>query len=171
VQRLQSRDPHEFDLLVAREGTKIQRLVGRLAGWHEREDLAQEVFVRAWQSIHRFRGQSDVGTWLSAIAVNVCRNHRRRFQTWQKVLQIVTAAKRNDRTHAIDGWTATEQVMSALDQLSQSDREMIVLCCLEEQSVDRAAELLGKKKNAVEVGLHRARKRLKNLLEIDHESE
>ena len=53
----------------------MYQLCYRFVGNHEdASDLSQDVFVRAYKGLHRFRGQSSLGTWLYRIGVNVCLN-------------------------------------------------------------------------------------------------
>jgi RNA polymerase sigma-70 factor (ECF subfamily) len=66
-----------FDRLVLRYQRDVYRLCYRYVNNHEdANDLAQEVFLRAWRAIPRFRGESAVSTWLYRIAVNACLNFR-----------------------------------------------------------------------------------------------
>jgi RNA polymerase sigma-70 factor (ECF subfamily) len=69
-------DQAAFGHLVRRHQTQILSLVRALtAGDTESEDLAQEVFIRAFRSIGRFRRESSFKTWLHAVAVNIVRTH------------------------------------------------------------------------------------------------
>src|SRR5438093_10403224 len=64
-----------FDLIVERHRRPVYQLCYRFVGNHEdASDLAQDVFVRAYRGLRRFRGQSSLGTWLYRIGVNVCLN-------------------------------------------------------------------------------------------------
>src|SRR5919201_1926526 len=64
-----------FDLIVERHRRHVYQLCYRFVGNHDdASDLAQEVFVRAYRGLHRFKGRSSLGTWLYRIAVNVCLN-------------------------------------------------------------------------------------------------
>src|SRR6187431_3658760 len=75
VERLQRRDEHAFSSLVVVYEKRIFQLVWRMLGSKEEaEDLTQEVFVQVFRSIHTFRGDSKLGTWLYRIAVNLAKN-------------------------------------------------------------------------------------------------
>src|SRR3990170_7626692 len=67
---------HEaFDVIVRRHQRSVYRLCYRFAGNHEdAADLAQDVFVRAWRALPRFKGDAALGTWLYRIGVNVSLN-------------------------------------------------------------------------------------------------
>src|SRR5687768_14099348 len=64
-----------FDVIVERHRRAVYQLCYRFVTNHEdASDLTQDVFLRAFRGLHRFRGQSSLGTWLYRIAVNVCLN-------------------------------------------------------------------------------------------------
>ncbi len=165
VRRLRSGDAGEFDKLVAWESPRIHRLVVRLLGWNDREDITQEVFIAAWQSLHRFRGDSQISTWLYSIAIRLCRNHRRRVRLRERVSDLTRyLLARPDRTESASSFDEIEQIQWAINRLSHQDRESIVLCCLEENSLPEVAAMLNQNRNTIEVRLHRARNHLKQIL-------
>src|SRR5262249_41414221 len=64
-----------FDAIAERHPRHVYELCYRFVGNHEdASDLAQDVFVRAYRGLKRFRGQASLGTWLYRIGVNVCLN-------------------------------------------------------------------------------------------------
>src|SRR5436305_1446825 len=64
-----------FDLIVERHRRAVYQLCFRFMGNHEdASDLSQDVFLRAFRGLRRFRGQSSLATWLYRIGVNVCLN-------------------------------------------------------------------------------------------------
>src|SRR5436190_18996161 len=67
--------PEAFDLIVERHRRSVYHLCYRFVGNHEdASDLTQEVFLRAYRGLRKFRGQSSLSTWLYRIGVNVCLN-------------------------------------------------------------------------------------------------
>ena len=75
-----SGDPELFGLLVDRHRAAVMRLALAVLGPRhaaDAEDVAQEVFVRAWRGLPAFRGESAFATWLHRIAWNLARDHRR----------------------------------------------------------------------------------------------
>ncbi|MFA5663501.1 RNA polymerase sigma factor RpoE [Castellaniella sp.] len=75
VRRVQGGERQAFDLLVIKYQRRIMRLLARLV--HdpaEVEDLAQDVFIKAWRALPQFRGESAFYTWLYRIALNTARN-------------------------------------------------------------------------------------------------
>ena len=151
----------DFDQLVARYQPQVARLAHRLLGWRDREaveDVVQEVFLVALRRHSSFRGESSLGTWLTGITINKCRDHRRRSVVRLKWLQRLW--RYPETNHDSKDETA-QQVRDAVAELPPRDREVIVLFYLEGLPVAQVAELLGAKNNTIEVRLHRARQKLK----------
>ena len=157
-----------FEEIIRRHQPRVARLVRRLLGWPEDvEDVVQEVFMTVLSRSGRFRGQSTLSTWITSIAINRCRSLRRRMGVrWRAIKQLrrlrpVTAGGADASAMAEE---RRQRVRAAIGSLSAADREIIVLHHLEEMSVDAVAQTLGIRRNAVEVRLHRARRRLGEML-------
>ena len=166
--RLRARDAAAFEYLIQQQTPSIHRLVNRLLGWqNDSDDVVQEVFVAAWERIERFRGDSKIESWLYSIALNQCRKVRRRKGAWRTLFgklcethddQLIETVADNQSSCSV------QRIHLALNEMAQRERELIVLCCLEEKPPDKVAQLLGIRKNTLEVRLHRARKKLKQIL-------
>ena len=113
-----------------------------------------------------FRGDSSISTWLMGITINQCRRQRRRSLLrlqWLKHL----ARSNGSIEHAgqqLEVDQTCRQVRDAVAALPPRDREVIVLFYLEELSVAQISELLEASSNVINVRLHRARRRLKEVL-------
>lgn len=162
--------PATFESLIEDHGAAITRLVGRLTGWSaDREDLVQEVFLKALSGLARFRGESSQRTWLTRIAINECRKFSRRrmlARGWWEWLRRQPVRETPSASVMADVADSAEQVRRAINRLRQADREVLILHYLEEHSIANVAEMLRLSRNAVEVRLTRARKRLKHELEF-----
>jgi RNA polymerase sigma-70 factor (ECF subfamily) len=165
-------DPDAFDEVVRRFQPQVSRLANRLLGWRSRaevEDVVQEVFLAALTHCRRFRGQASLATWLTAITLNKCRSHQRR---WRVALRLFVRNRRDDGSDAPappppDAPALAETsaaVRGAVQSLPPKDREVIVLRYFENLSAPEIATLTGASRSAVEVRLHRARARLADLL-------
>ena len=78
VARIQNGDMSAFGLLVRRHQMRIARLAQRiLPDERDVEDITQEIFLRAYRGLNRFRGESTFGTWLTRICINYCAKQRR----------------------------------------------------------------------------------------------
>jgi RNA polymerase sigma-70 factor, ECF subfamily len=150
-----------------------QRHVHDVARWAERlagpgldvEDIVHEVFTIAYQSIGKFRGDSSLSTWLFGITDRVVR-HRRRKERWWRWLSgsaVETAGHLAsgdpDPLHLVESSEDSAEVYEVLARLAEPDRQVLILCELEEQGAEEAGRLLGITPNNVRVRLHRARAR------------
>src|SRR3989337_2470225 len=72
----QSGDAQAFERLYRSQVARIHSLARRMVGPAEADELTQDVFVRAWQKLHTFRGEAAFGTWLHRLGVNVILAHR-----------------------------------------------------------------------------------------------
>lgn len=123
------------------------------------EDAAQETFLRAWQSWDRFDGRAAVKTWLTSIAVNVCRHQlrspwRRRRVDWEALGELAAPEQQ-----AEDG-----TVLRAVLSLPKKYREIVVLHYYQGFSTPEIAQMLHLPTGTVSVRLMRARERLKPML-------
>lgn len=77
IHRAQSGDSAAFRALVERSKVHVYRLAYDMTGnRHDAEDLSQDVFVKAYRSLHTFRGDAKWSTWLYRITMNACHDHR-----------------------------------------------------------------------------------------------
>ncbi len=163
-----------FDRLVTVHQERISRLVHRLLSWpSDVDDMVQDVFVDVLRNLNRFDGRSSVLTWLTCIAINRCRSHQRKewlrstfLRRWvdESLRGSQFASRRDAATESDESQETIQQVHQAIQQLKQSDREIIVLRYLEEQSIEQIAQTLGSARGTIDVRLSRARKRLEKFL-------
>ena len=166
--RLARGDERAFDQIVERYGPRVIALAARLVGWSKgADDVAQDVFLAVLRKGKHFRGQSRLWTWLAAMTVNRCRSLRRRRWLTSRVLGAIAAA-REKQTEPVDRRSERDEtaagIRAAVARLPATYREVIVLRYFEELSLDEMAQILSLRRNAVEVRLSRARKRLEPLL-------
>ena len=140
-----------------------------LGGRHEdAEDLTQETFLKAYRSLHSFRGQSRLGTWLRRIATNTVLNELRKKSPHLLSLDAESEERGTldipDYQFSPETWLEGEQaermVEAALAELSDGLRIVFVLKELEGYTHEETAKLLGLKSQAVRVRHHRAKKQL-----------
>ncbi|MEZ6134924.1 MAG: RNA polymerase sigma factor [Pirellulaceae bacterium] len=151
--------------IIEVHGVMLQRLIGRLTGWHaDRDDILQDVLLTVWKQADKYVERGSRDAWLRRIVLNRVRNHfrylaRMRRRLLALVPQSVTVPATCVQEHN------NEPLHIAIRQLSESDRLMIVLFHLEELPGEQVAELMGMKLANLHVRLHRARQRLKAILE------
>jgi RNA polymerase sigma factor (sigma-70 family) len=157
--------PGAFEVLVDRFQQPVGRFAQRLLGG-DTDDVTQDVFVTVLEKAGRFRGDCSIWTWLTRITLNQCRNRirrrrvRRRFELWFRLGRHESPAS-DAKAVASDESTMVRRAIAALPV---RDREVIVLAYLEGLSPTEIAELLSQSVNSIEVRLHRARGRLREIL-------
>jgi len=183
VQRLQAGDMSAFAELVRRYQDRVFNAVWRICGHAEdARDLTQQAFLKAYESIGSFRGRSGFYTWLFRIAVNQALSHRR--QARRRATQSLDApagpevigsqaaalaARVQDRSAANPADAAAdgelhERVVTALRQLDQDFRTVVVLRDIEGFDYAQIAEILGIAPGTVKSRLHRGRMALRAAL-------
>lgn len=169
-----------FEAVVKEHQALVFRTLARLIGRADAiEDLAQEVFLRLYRALPSFRGEALVSTYVYRITVNVAQDE------WKRL-------RREDRRHEsisdeVSAWeerlqhpsaNAEEELLSAefqqhieehLMRLSLIERTILVLYHQEEQSYMQIAEALRMPIGTVRTHLHRARKKLREGLQIKEE--
>lgn len=182
LEALRNRDPEAIRRHIYGSRAFIKNVLRRFTETEETaEDLLQETFFQALRSLPDFRGESKLSTWLYSIAKNVAlaryRKEKRRSPLEEETLTRVAAE--GDRTSASPNgppptWDPVEETTrneekeilhEALETLSENYREVIELRDLEELSTEETAERLDLTRVNVRVRLHRARKKLKTVLD------
>src|SRR5689334_20800271 len=156
-----------FDVIVERHRRQVYQLCYRFVGNHEdASDLAQDVFVRAFRGLDRFRGQSSLGTWLHRIAVNVCLN---KVSAKQPQTESIDARPHLD-DKALDASAEllreerAEAVRAAIARLPKKQRATVILRVYHELSHDEIARILGSSVGAVKANFFHALANLRKLL-------
>ena len=156
-----------FDIIVERHRRTVYLLCYRFVGNHEdASDLSQDVFVRAYKGLQRFRGQSSLGTWLYRIGVNVCLN---RVSLKKPITESIDARPHVDERakdpadELMDGERAAE-VRAAIAHLPKKQRATVILRVYHELSHEEIAGILGSSVGAVKANFFHALGNLKRLL-------
>lgn len=146
-----------FDVLVARYQRSIYRLCYRYVNNHEdANDLTQEVFLRAWRAIGRFRGDSAFSTWLYRIAVNACLNFRavRRPQT--RELPETLPDPRPGASDEVERQDDASRVRAAVSRLPERQRATLILKVFHDLTHEEVASILGSSVGTVKSNLFHA---------------
>lgn len=138
----------------------------------EAEDIVQDVFLKAFERLHTFREQSRFSTWLMRIALNLCTDRARMRQRRQDLLEREAEHKlawshpdAPDPLETAQQNAFNEAFYTALNQLPDHHRQLIVLRDLEEMDYEQIAEILGASVGAVKLRVMRARRAFKTKLE------
>ena len=135
------------------------------------EEVAQDVFVKAYRALADFRGESKFSTWLYTItnttSITFLRKKKLETQSLdnEKVFELADSKDSGLRANTIEQKSRIGMVTRAIALLSPDDAEIITLFYKVEQSLDEIGKILGLETNTVKVRLHRARTRLKEKME------
>ena len=177
--------PSELDttsLIAALRQGDLAALATAFDRWHQRvrvlarrllsdaaaaEDVVQEVFAALPRAIQRFRGETDLETFLLAIAVKRARHHQRAAARRRRALaRLATEERRGPRDPEQDAYRRQLglRLGAALDRLPLAQRVAFVLCEVEELTSVQAAQIAAVPEATVRTRLFHARRRLRQLL-------
>lgn len=136
------------------------------------EEVAQDVFVKAYKYLADFKGASKFTTWLYTIVNNTCISFLRKKKLEihsldnEKVFEAADSQDSGMKANMIEQKSKLAMVNEAIGLLNPDDAQIIILFYKAEQSLEETAQILGIEVNAAKVRLHRARTRLKDKMEI-----
>lgn len=167
IARFRAGDANAFDEIVRAHQKQVEGLAFRLLGDSDGlDDVVQDVFVTAFTGLRRFRGESQLSTWLTRIAINRCRSAIRRRRIFGRAMawfrgRVADAYETSDAGESAE---TAARVRRAVYDLAEKYRVPIVLRYFENRSIAEIADLLAIAPGAVEVRLTRARQKLKTIL-------
>ena len=159
-----SGDASAFERLYRSHVTRVYGLVRRMLSDDDADEVAQDIFVRAWQKLGTFRGEAAFGTWLHRLAVNVILARRETLGTRRKRYLEGDAALEMIPTRR-HGPELAMDFESAMERLPDGAREVFVLHDVEGYRHEEIAEMLGLATGTSKSQLHRARMALRRHLE------
>lgn len=180
VLKLKRGEPDAFDELVLTYQDRIYGLVYRYlgAGSNEADDLAQEVFIRAFTHIRQFRGDSGLGTWLYRITANVCLDFMRRLRRdCSRMLReesaaigqhglgdLVVADRRAGPEELAEQSELQARIQGAMQALSPRHRLVMLLHDMEGLTYEEISEVMGCNVGTVKSRLFYARQEMRRRL-------
>ncbi len=170
IERCRSGDMEAFGTLWEQHRSAVFRsILGVVGNTQDAEDLTQEAFLRAYRALDSFRGEAQLRTWLIRIGVHLAIDHVKRKHAHPEVsLDWDVGGSHAD----IDPHTAAElnelreTVRKAIDALPPHHRAVIVLRDIEGMDYAEMAKALGCSVGSVKLRLFRARRLLKQRLEV-----
>lgn len=182
IERLKRSDPAAFEKLVNERSGEIYGLLYRLTeNTEEARDLTQETFLRAFQSIGQFRGESDLRTWIYRIAINQARN---RWRWWRRrhrdstvsidaadanghssIIAQLSSGNSGNPEHGALAHERERALRKALSGLRRVYREAVVLRDIEGFAYEEIAVALDISVGTVKSRLARGRQELRRKLE------
>lgn len=172
-------DAQAFEQLLAAYEGKVYRCGLRMMGNADAAaDILQDVALKMYRHLGQFEGKSRFSSWVMAIAINQCRMTLRNTKGDRVTESLDEPVETEDGpiTRDVPDWHPNPEQLytkaelssilnKALQQLTPQYREVFVLCEAEEHSMEEAAQILGLSLAAVKSRLHRARLKLRQILE------
>ena len=172
ISKVLSGDTQAYAALVTRYQNYVFTLTLRMVKSREdAEEVAQDIFVKAYRALADFRGDSKFSTWLYTIVNTTCITFLRKKKLEVHSLDnenVFAAADSQDsgfRANLVEQKSKVNMVNQAIALLSPDDAQVITLFYKAEQSLEEIAQVLGLEANTAKVRLHRARTRLKEKME------
>jgi RNA polymerase sigma factor (sigma-70 family) len=163
---IENNDRQSFRLLYRRHQARVRQIIYQLGDPISLDDLVQEVFLRAWKGLPKFRQSAQFSTWLYRIAWNVASDRRQTLAQDRSRLQTIAqniATQHNDpdlmQLHYQD------VVQTGLSLLSDEHRSVLILHDLEELPQKEVAEILKIPVGTVKSRLFHARNGMRKFLE------
>jgi RNA polymerase sigma-70 factor (ECF subfamily) len=165
VRRAQSGDVEAFESVYRMHAAAVFALCRRMVGDEgEARDLMQDIFVRAWERLTSFRGQSSLGTWLHRLGVNVILEHLRGRK--RDAGRLIDGDDDSFGSRSSAGQLDTRMdVNAALVHLPAGARTVFVLHDIEGYSHDEISQMTGIAPGTARAQLFRARRALMKLLD------
>lgn len=178
VEQILNGNNNAFKYLVANYQRLVLHVVGRIVQRQDEvEDICQEVFIKVFRKMKRFRGESRLSTWIATIAYNTSISHvrklaRRGEQSYDDKPALI-ALERDESLNqkVVEKEEAKKILMTMIEQLPVNYRTVLTLFHLEEFSYKEIEEITGMPEGTIKSYLSRARKLLKAKLEKVVESE
>ncbi|MFZ5647418.1 MAG: sigma-70 family RNA polymerase sigma factor [Bacillota bacterium] len=183
IRRSQKGDTATFERLVSMYQSRVFGLCMKLTGNRDdAEDLAQEVFIKAFHALKGFRLEADFGTWLHRIAVNMWLNIKKKNSrtTYVSLDEPISTSSGEVSREIADEDTSSNplasleevefrgQVRQALDRLSQEHRAVLVLRDMEGYSYEEIAKITQCSLGTVKSRINRARQAMRELISGDY---
>lgn len=146
----------DMDLMVRQYGDSLLRVcILYLRDVPLAEDAVQETFLRAFRSYASFRHECSTRTWITGIAINVCRSMLR--SAWRRRVNVTDTIEHMGKSYEMPDHTVTEAVMN----LPAKQREAVVMHYIEGMKIREIADILGIPLQTVSSRLNRARESLR----------
>jgi RNA polymerase sigma-70 factor (ECF subfamily) len=175
IRLAQQGDPAAFEIIYHLYSGRVYALCLRmLCDPVEAEDLVQEVFIQLFRKIHTFRGESAFSTWLHRLTTNLVLMRLRRKKPMSISLDEIMGSEERDGKPrqeiggpdpGLSGLADRINLQSAIDQLPQGYKKIFILYDVQGYEHSEIAKILGRSIGNSKSQLHKARKRLRELLQ------
>ena len=157
-----------FDEIIHKYKDVVFRMVYMHIGdFHKSEDITQEIFIKIYRSLSKFRGDSNIYTWVYKIAINTIRTHGKKNTTEKDTLSIDYLEELPD-----DAWDEDKlieeiqnsSIMSLIQRLPDRYKEVLILYYYQDLKVEDICYIVNEPAGTIKSKLHRGRNMLKDML-------
>ncbi|MFC1712452.1 RNA polymerase sigma factor [Candidatus Poribacteria bacterium] len=171
VRLCQDGDMTAFEQLFHRHQDRVYSVAIRMMNNPEDAlDMTQEIFLRAYQKISKFKFTSAFSTWLYRLATNLCIDELRKRKRSANTTPLEEAISQSDGNTPEDDAISKDRekrIWQAINSLKEKERAIIVLRDIEGLSYKEIAEVFGCSLGRVKSRIHEARQKLKDILETE----
>lgn len=165
IKKFQDGSEQAFDDLVRRHFTEVVRFFHSITGnIMEAEDLAQDVFLRLYKALKRFRFQAQFNTYLYRVNGNIANNYLRRNR-WKDFLHLDQTPEISNEGNSQSTSQDRQQLWRAVATLPKQQRLVIMMRISQELPFKTIADILQTSEGSVKVSYHHGVNKLKELLE------
>ncbi|ODN29862.1 RNA polymerase sigma factor [Fervidobacterium thailandense] len=181
IAALKRGDEQAFRYLYRVYGPKIGALAKGYLGVDDVDDIVQDVILKVFKGVKKFREDAKLSTWIYKITINVCNNVYKKFKHRETLLELNDSYAENghqsqystneDLQKAVLDEVLYEKLRDAIEKLSPEDRAILYMKEIENLTYEEISEILGKPVGTIKSRLHYVKERLKKELEEEYENE
>ncbi len=170
IEQVRKGNTHAFRYIVANHQKLVIHIVGRIILEHDEiEDVCQEIFIKVYQKIAEYRGESKFSTWIAAIAYHYSLNYLRKKKRLNEILldddtSLLNVAIPHTPEQIFEKNEMKQSVKLLVERLPLAYRTVITLFYLEEFSYTEIVQITGMTEGTIKSHLFRARNLLKEKL-------
>ena len=169
IERAVAGDTSAFEQIMIDSQQRVMAMTWRMLGNEaDARDACQEVYLRVFKYLRRFKHDQDFFAWLYTITVNVCRdisrkrrNHSERFTAFSGFAEEGFTSEQASAEEALEGRQQRDLIAQAISTLSQRERATIVLRDIEGLSTEDVARIMNSSSTTVRSQISTARKKIK----------
>ena len=165
IQRTLAGDARAFEYLVRRHQDGVAAFIWRIVpSALDREEVVQDVFLKAYRNLGRFRGNSSLSTWLYSIAwrTAVSKTRRKQIDAREYVDDIDSPGEAQMGSNTVESDEVSQLLRASIARLPAEDRAIITLYHVQGCTIDEISMIIEKPAGTIKSSLFRARKRLKD---------
>jgi len=166
VKLAQGGEGRAFDILVARYQTKVTHLVYRYVNDRDTAlDLVQDIFLKIFRNLVKFKGESKFSSWLFRVAINDCIDHLRRVKVRKEQsldlyqnagFDVADPDENTDIAASFENQVERRKVREALARLPENQQAVILMKVYEDMTFDDIAEVLQQPVSTIKSRLYKA---------------